>query len=56
MISENVLRKYAKLAVVMGVNVQKGQPLVISSDVTSIEENAFFHARKRLKKIIIYGK
>ena len=37
MVSENVLRKYAKLAVVMGVNVQKGQPLVISSDVRNHE-------------------
>ncbi|MBQ7890794.1 MAG: aminopeptidase [Erysipelotrichaceae bacterium] len=37
MVSENVLRKYAKLAVVMGVNVQKGQPLVISADVRDHE-------------------
>ena len=33
MISENVLRKYAELAVKMGVNVQKGQLLVITADV-----------------------
>ena len=33
MLSDNLLRKYAKLAVKAGVNVQKGQPLVISASV-----------------------
>lgn len=33
MISENRLRKYARLGVVMGVNLQKGQTLVINSSV-----------------------
>lgn len=33
MVSENVLRKYAQLAVKMGVNVQEGQLLVITADV-----------------------
>lgn len=33
MISENRLRKYAKLGVVMGVNLQKGQTLVVNSSV-----------------------
>ena len=33
MVNENVLRKYAQLAVKMGVNVQKGQLLVIKADV-----------------------
>lgn len=37
MISENVLRKYARLAVKMGVNVQKGQMLVIKADVRDYE-------------------
>lgn len=37
MVSENVLRKYAELAVKMGVNVQKGQMLVIQSDVRNHE-------------------
>ncbi|MDD6468259.1 MAG: aminopeptidase [Erysipelotrichaceae bacterium] len=37
MVSENQLRKYAKLAVKMGVNVQKGQLLVISADVRDHE-------------------
>lgn len=35
MVSHEVLRKYAKLAVCIGANVQKGQLLVISSDVSS---------------------
>lgn len=33
MVSENQLKKYARLAVKMGVNVQEGQLLVISADV-----------------------
>ena len=37
MVSEKVLRKYAELAVKMGANVQKGQMLVISSDVRNHE-------------------
>lgn len=37
MVSKNVLRKYAELAVKMGVNVQKGQPLVITADVRDYE-------------------
>ena len=37
MVSEKVLRKYAELAVKMGSNVQKGQMLVISSDVRNHE-------------------
>ena len=37
MVNEKVLRKYAELAVKMGVNVQKGQMLVITSDVKNHE-------------------
>lgn len=37
MVSENILRKYAKLAVRMGVNVQKGQLLIIGADVRDHE-------------------
>ena len=37
MVSQNVLRKYAQLAVVMGANVQKGQLLVITADVRDHE-------------------
>ena len=37
MVNENVLRKYAQLAVKMGVNVQKGQLLVIKADVRDHE-------------------
>ena len=37
MINENILRKYAELAVKMGVNVQKGQLLVINADVRDHE-------------------
>ena len=37
MVSENMLRKYAQLAVVMGANVQKGQMLVITADVRDHE-------------------
>lgn len=33
MISENRLRKYARLGVVMGVNLQKGQTLVVNTSV-----------------------
>ncbi len=35
MVSQEILRKYAQLAVRVGANVQKGQLLVISSDVSS---------------------
>ena len=31
---EELMRKYARLAVITGVNIQKGQPLVITSSVT----------------------
>jgi len=37
MVNEKVLRKYAELAVKMGVNVQKGQLLVITADVRDHE-------------------
>lgn len=37
MVSENVLRKYAKLGVVMGVNVQPGQTIVINTSVDAKE-------------------
>lgn len=37
MVSQEVLRKYAKLAVCMGVNVQKGQMLVINASVADYE-------------------
>lgn len=37
MVSENILRKYAELAVKMGTNVQKGQLLVINADVRDYE-------------------
>lgn len=37
MASKAVMEKYAKLAVVSGVNVQPGQMLVISASVTDYE-------------------
>ncbi len=37
MVSKEVLRKYARLAVVMGVNVRKGQLVVITADVRDYE-------------------
>lgn len=37
MVSKNVLEKYARLAVVMGANVQPGQLLVIQASVTDYE-------------------
>ncbi len=37
MVSENVLRKYAEIAVKMGCNVQKDQMLVINADVRDYE-------------------
>ncbi|MGN1344659.1 MAG: aminopeptidase [Traorella sp.] len=37
MVSQEVLRKYAKLAVVKGVNVQEGQLLVINASVADYE-------------------
>ena len=37
MASKAVMEKYAKLAVVSGVNVQQGQMLVISASVTDYE-------------------
>ena len=37
MVSKNVLQKYAKLAVVMGANVQPGQLMVINASVTDYE-------------------
>lgn len=37
MASKAVMEKYAKLAVVSGVNVQSGQMLVISASVTDYE-------------------
>ena len=37
MVSKKVLQKYAKLAVVMGANVQPGQLLVINASVTDYE-------------------
>lgn len=37
MVSKNVLEKYARLAVVMGANVQPGQLLVIQAPVTDYE-------------------
>lgn len=37
MVSKNILRKYAELAVKMGVNVQKGQMLIITSEVRNYE-------------------
>lgn len=35
--NETILRKYAKLGVVMGANVQKGQALIINTSVEAVE-------------------
>lgn len=54
MISEKIMRKYAELAVVMGVNVQKGQTLIIQSSVDTKEmtrycvESAYEHGAKEV--------
>lgn len=35
--NKNLLEKYAKLAVVMGVNIQKGQTLIVNTSVNAVE-------------------